>query len=327
MPELYFIKAAQAWPFVDTLTRLGAPVEVLARQAGMPLDAVRQRMGIIGERALWRFIAYGAKSVDQKFLGYRTALEHPVTKAADLGGLNLRVAPTLESIFELFVKDVRTESTGADYRLRDDGDSVWFHREPIFPDSDASWQTEQYVVAFIIQIVRLCADPSWLPEKIRITSRSSPVPVPPEWTTIAFEWGCPATEICIERATMSMPPRVDRTVDEKKANRDLGSSTLQNFSGLVDRQIWSGTIGIDNAANELGISTTTLKRRLLELDASYLKIVKQRRHTWACQLLSSSNKPISEIAHDLGYRYRTNFTRAFTRLSGMSPNAYRKQFR
>lgn len=327
MPELYFIKAAQAKPFVDTLKRLGAPVELLARQADMPLDAIMQRSGVIGERSLWRFIAFGAKSVNQEFLGYKTAVEHPVTDVADLGGLALRLAPTLESIFEFFIKDVRTEANGADYSLRDDGDNVWFHRKPIFPDSDASWQAEQYVVSFIIQIVRMCANPGWLPAKIRIASHSLLVPVPPEWSTITFEWGNPATEICIERATMSLPPRLSRTVVKKKVDGDSGSSTLQNFSGLVDRQIWSGTIGIDNAANELGISTTTLKRRLLELGTSYLEIVKQRRHTWACQMLSGSNKPISEIARDLGYRHRPNFARAFTRLSGISPATYRQRTR
>jgi len=327
MAELYFIKAAQAKPFVDTLTRLGAPVELLARQAGMPIDAVRQGTGVIGERSLWRFLSYGAKSVNQEFLGYHTALEHPVTKAAKIGGLNLRLAPTLESIFEYFLKDVRAEANGADYYLHDDDDNIWFHRKPIFRDSDASWQAEQYVVSFIIQIIRLCADPDWLPAKIRISSQSSLVPVPPEWSTIAFEWGYPATEICIERATMSLPPRVNRTIVENKADRDSGNSALQNFSGLVDRQVWSGTIGIENAANELGVSTTTLKRRLLELGTSYLEIVKQRRHTWACQMLSNSNKSISEIAHDLGYRHRPNFTRAFSRLAGMSPAAYRQRTR
>ena len=49
------------------------------------------------------------------------------------------------------------------YGLRDDGTLTWFRREIIFRDSAASWQTEQYMIMVIVQIVRICADDAWLP--------------------------------------------------------------------------------------------------------------------------------------------------------------------
>ena len=40
-------------------------------------------------------------------------------------------------------------------------------------------------------------------------------------------------------------------------------------------------------------------------------------------LLLNTDISVREIAHDLGYRHPSNFTRAFVRMSGLSPQAYR----
>jgi len=47
----------------------------------------------------------------------------------------------------------------------------------------------------------------------------------------------------------------------------------------------------------------------------------------ACALLSSGNKPIAHIAEEAGYGTIANFERQFVRLQGMTPRAYRAQFK
>jgi len=43
----------------------------------------------------------------------------------------------------------------------------------------------------------------------------------------------------------------------------------------------------------------------------------------AAKWLQSSDKPIAEIAYALGYTDASNFTRAFRKLTGVSPQAFR----
>jgi AraC-like DNA-binding protein len=43
----------------------------------------------------------------------------------------------------------------------------------------------------------------------------------------------------------------------------------------------------------------------------------------AARWLAHSDKPIAEIAFDLGYQDASNFTRAFRRQIGASPQAFR----
>lgn len=325
-PELYFIEASQAAPFVETATRLGLPVRELAIQAGMPLDTVRSKQGVIGEHSLWRFLEYASNMVPEENLGYRTALEHPLTNAAQLGGLRMRLADSLEQILQNFIHDVKTESTGARYALRPGNGYTWFHREPVFRDSAASWQAESYVITFIIQIIRLCTDDNWLPEKVRVSSHESPVPVPTEWTSIDFEWGCSATEVRIDSGAIKSQPRFSYEPPDGPLPPNLDKAFLQNcLNGVVDRQIWTRNVGIAKLADELGLSEATCKRRLSEIDTNYTSIVEQRRYRLACQLLSNSNVSLQKIANGLGYKHQSNFTRAFKRVAGESPSEFRQR--
>jgi len=323
--DLYLIKAAQAAPFVETAKLLGARVDLLSRAAGLPLEAVRRRDGVVGERSLWRFIELAVEETGLEHFGYRVALDHPVSSEALLGGFPIRQAPTLRRLLDRLFEDLRSESSGVRYRLRRDGGDAWFHRQPIFRDSDASWQAEQYVVAFIIQIVRLAAGGDWLPTRMRFCAGESQGSLPAEWTPVEVEWGHAATEIKLSQTTLELQPRVVRGSPSQSGSGGQEALALMSFEDLVDRQIWTHEVGLENAAHELGLSPTTLKDRLAAMSTSYSKLVEERRSRWARKLLAESDLPVGEIAHSLGYRHQSNFTRAFVRMSGMTPLAYRRE--
>jgi AraC-like DNA-binding protein len=78
-------------------------------------------------------------------------------------------------------------------------------------------------------------------------------------------------------------------------------------------------------ADILHVSTRTLNRRLADEGTSFRELGIQSRHRRACQLISSTDMPITRIALQLGFRDAANFTRAFRRASGMSPVEYRKR--
>ena len=322
--DIHLIKASQVWPFLDTVSRRGGSVVSLCRKAGLPLHAVRNRQGVVGERAAWRFIEYAAEHLGLEHLGYLCAVEHPVNSARGLGGLRMRLAPTLGKVLEFFIEDVRAENTGVPYSLRDNGDLTWFRRELIFRDTPASWQTEQYMIMVIVQIVRICAGPDWLPPRLRIASSARPKPVPEEWSSIDIEWDHDATEIAIEGRTVALPsPEAAIEFDRQHGRNPDEAVSVLDIAYLVDRQIWSGKTSIGDAAFELGTSVTTLKRRLRDRGKTYSEVVKRRKQVWAEQLLRETDTPIKDIARTLGYKHAANFTRAFERMNGESPSAYR----
>jgi two-component system response regulator YesN len=61
-----------------------------------------------------------------------------------------------------------------------------------------------------------------------------------------------------------------------------------------------------------------------ELNTTFSSLVTQMRIQKAVQLLTSTDKPILEIAEQCGYDTQHYFSTAFKKVIGVSPNQYRK---
>jgi len=319
--QLHLIKVAQVIPFVNVLKEAGAPVRKLSERVGMPIDAVYAGKGVVGEYCVWRFIDLAAKHEQLDLLGYDVANQYPVNSVDGLGGIRTRTATTLKELLEYFIEDVQAESTGCPYSLKPATDGLYFVRELMFGEKWKNWQTEQYMITIIIQIIRLCAGPKWLPPEVKVSSSHKTLPFPEEWKSIRFVWGSDTTDIKIPEKILALP--VGKQATKKSA--DSVSCTPLNFTELVRTQILNNSLGIENAAQQTGISPKTLKRKLLQDNTSYSEIVEQLRFELAQSKLKNSEAPIQTIARELGYEHHANFTRAFKRMSGITPQEYRKQ--
>lgn len=82
---------------------------------------------------------------------------------------------------------------------------------------------------------------------------------------------------------------------------------------------------LDWVARRLGVSGRTLRRRLSEESTSYQAILCEVRGNLAREYLTETELPLQDIAALLGYSEPGNFTHAFKRWSGMTPNNYRKK--
>jgi AraC-like DNA-binding protein len=320
--NIHLIRAAQAKPFVETAARLGAPVEALALGADLPLDEARSGEGVIGEPSLWRFVEFASEHPGCEQLGYLTALDHPVTRTAQLGAMRMPRASTLEEILRIFCREVVQESDGSRYRVVSQNGGIWFTRELMLTDSPAGWQAEQYVLTFVIQIIRLCAPGDWLPRRIRIATQERPTELPAEWSSIHIDWGWKRTELFIDDEVLDLEPRVPaiRTpVGRGSAQAERGAMEIAD---LVDRQIWGRQTGLDGAARELGMSSSTLKRRLAGTGTSYSEILQDRRMHHATRLLDQTEMSVGKIAEALGYTAVSNFSRAFKIAQGISPRGF-----
>lgn len=80
---------------------------------------------------------------------------------------------------------------------------------------------------------------------------------------------------------------------------------------------------VDEVAEELYMSSRTLKRKLQQLGTSYQRILDELRKGLAVEYLSQTDKTVDEIALSLGYSDASNFARAFRRWTGRSPSHYR----
>lgn len=80
---------------------------------------------------------------------------------------------------------------------------------------------------------------------------------------------------------------------------------------------------VQQTAAFLGISVRTLQRGLAARRTSHEALVAETRFAAAAALLERANGTILDIALSLGYSDHANFTRAFRRWAGCSPQEYR----
>lgn len=79
---------------------------------------------------------------------------------------------------------------------------------------------------------------------------------------------------------------------------------------------------IHHVARTVGINARTLQRRLARHRRTYRQLVDEVRLEIACSLLKAQDKSIGQIAVELGYSDPAHFTRAFGRMTGVTPRGY-----
>jgi AraC-like DNA-binding protein len=83
----------------------------------------------------------------------------------------------------------------------------------------------------------------------------------------------------------------------------------------------------DLIASRLAISPRTLRRRLADHGYSFQDAKRLARENRAKYYLSHTSLPLSEIAFELGYSELSAFSRAFRSWVGVTPQAYRSNYR
>ena len=88
---------------------------------------------------------------------------------------------------------------------------------------------------------------------------------------------------------------------------------------------FSVTLKVGDLADQIGMNASRMmvlfKRRFGE---SVFDFSQRSRMEFAAKLLEATDRPITEIAFDVGYDYPSNFTTAFKRHFGVSPKAVRQ---
>lgn len=115
----------------------------------------------------------------------------------------------------------------------------------------------------------------------------------------------------------------DKLVAEADHSPEIVAATRSEIMGLLAKHEAS----LDIVARNLGLTSRSLQWRLSQVDTTFEDVLSTTRESLARRLLQDTNRPLTEIAYDLGYADPSVFTRAAKRWFGMSPRAYRQSIR
>ena len=114
--------------------------------------------------------------------------------------------------------------------------------------------------------------------------------------------------------------RVNRAIVEHRRRTPL----VERLAQVVWRDMNCRPIEQDRIAREIGMSSRTMRRKLADEGSSFQEVLDECRMRQALfEFRTRPDLSIAEIALRLGYAEHSNFTRAFHRWSGVSPQAWR----
>ncbi|MDP2227296.1 MAG: AraC family transcriptional regulator [Moraxellaceae bacterium] len=255
---------------------------------------------------------------------------HPTTFG--IWGFALQSSPTARDAVEVGIRYVRLTSAFCNPRIVEAGSEAML----ITDDHDLPEDVREFLVerdgAMILSLQR-----DVLPMRLPLTRLDLRQPAPPYAAHFEALFGIPArfgqphNAIGINSALGDMRlPQGDFSafrLMEAECQRLLESRQLR--TGLAGRlrdallRQSRQMPGMNEMAQEEGITARTLRRRLASEGTDYETLVSEVRRLLAEELLKTTDLSIEDIAERLGYSEQSCFTRAFRRWSGQSPRQYR----
>lgn len=322
MHPLPLLRATAIRPLLDHLARSGASANEVC---GARLAALGDTDALLPLSTAGAAFARAAEVLAEPDLGLRVGGSTQLERAGPLGPL-ARGAPTLASAIAKAVQFGSHFNTGQRFWVVMRGDDLWLHRTDSPSLARGRREVSDMVLMLALGLVRLAAGAAWRPTELCLEG------APPQHAeqlaalaTRTVHFGSPSTAIAIPRRLLALPIPVRRDSPAPGADAPLPSADLrESLRQTIEALLRLGKAEISAAAEAAGTSVRSLQRQLSREGLSFAELVQQVRCRAAMRLLADPRRKIVEVSAALGYTDSANFTRAFRRWTGLSPQAFRR---
>jgi AraC-like DNA-binding protein len=266
-------------------------------------------------------------------LGLRVGMR---TSSFDLGsfGAILRRSITVYDYLRTGVRLIDTVTSGERFWLSSEAGRLRFHQWIPGKGQSGHAHSDLFSITVTMGTLRGFLGAGWTPSELALHAVHAECPAALEPLAGGRTMtGQSHTSFLIPRNILETPiARERRAAGDPERPFGLPAPELpQDFISSVHRLAESllamGDCRIECAAEAAGVSVRTFQRRLADSGMTYRGIVNAVRMEFASRWLASTEKPVLEIALDLGYEEASNFTRAFRLRTGVSPQQYRRRCR
>jgi AraC-like DNA-binding protein len=309
---------------------VGGPVERLLARSGIPAVLLGNPMALVPQESAMRFIDLACRCLGTEHVGLRVGL---LFKLDNLGpyGQMLQRALTLHEYFRKGIAFYDTLVSGQRIWLTEHGEELRFNVSSLNYTGMMAYQSEMETLVVTLERCREAAGPEWSPREIHLGYRpKTALPDIELFDGSRILSGTGATCFTFPRSLLER--RFPKVGGRENPTGDTGLESVRSlpndFGGLVQVQIESflqqGIHQIDTIAETLAMSKRSLQRLLADEGLSYSEMLAEVRQRLAVEWLETSEKSVGDIANDLGYTDSSNFSRAFHRQVGISPQAFRR---
>lgn len=190
------------------------------------------------------------------------------------------------------------------------------------------------VLTVFVMLGRQLTGVEWVP--LAVHFQHPPPPDLAEYQRIfraQVRFSQPENTLLVARAVLDLPnrradPELGRHLQRYADSLLAQYATPTTFVEQVRRQLLKGLrqqdVKAEVVAQQVGVSSRTLHRRLHEHGTSYQTLLDTARYDIARSYLGEQHLSIDEVAFLLGFAETSTFHRAFKRWTGVTPGEYRR---
>ncbi|MDX1816419.1 MAG: AraC family transcriptional regulator [Marinobacter sp.] len=147
-----------------------------------------------------------------------------------------------------------------------------------------------------------------------------------------IEFSAGANQLRFDRRLLSLPMSLSNPVtrrvaeaqcEEEMRSIEAATTMAARVTRILESVRDSRLPGLETVAEQLSLSTRTLRRQLASEGVRFQDLQDELRHRRALELLRRRELTIDEVADAVGYSDPSNFGRAFRKWEGMSPSTWR----
>ena len=323
MKAIPAVRSSAFRPIVDGLRGLGLPAEPHLESVGVPLEVIAEPDLIVPERALWALLESVREREGIEDIGFQIGASHHVSDVGNLRAL-LGGRPTLLSTLHAFCELLTSHASYWDYWLERASGGILLCRRAS-PIDIGKRVIEQYVVAYLVDLVRGAAGPEWKPQEIWLQIDCRLSPSESDWLQeTRLHFGNQVTKIFIPRELLGLNPRISETSASMTSTASIPHGIVPILRAVLQAYLPYACLTLGELSEILGMSPRTVQRHLTSAGTSFQRVLDEVRLKDACRRLVTEQQCVTEIGLDLGYQEVAAFSKAFRRWAGVSPSTYRK---
>lgn len=329
---MYFSRVAVINPLIAYLKSSGFITDESLLQAGLVPSWFEDESNPLPKTIVVDFINATCREHGIEDWGLLVGQATSVQMMGEFGQILLSAA-SIHDYLKRGCRLIRSTSSGDHYWLVDETEELRFCQSIAGLEEPDTVQNHLYLSLITINTIRQVLDEPWCPTQITIPGMTAK-------TAAKLSAILPGTKISRDgpHASFLIPYSLlnqpMRTSPNQLSKYPLALSAppvpadfLSGISKLIEILIITGHPDIATAAEIIGLNKRALQRRLAEFGTSYSAVVAEARVAIAIRYMREGKQSLSEIAGSLGYSNPANFSRAFRRITGVSPRTHQTQYK
>ncbi|WP_319797883.1 AraC family transcriptional regulator [Nitrobacter sp.] len=318
-------------PFADILDGIGAPTGPLLEKFRLPSSLAEKSSLYIPILPAINFAETAQRAQDIEDFGFLAAQHLHFSDLSEKTRVLIAHSPTLLVALQHACKWASLEDTILTLWLEHADDHVKFCSKLAGTNRLPHLEHSQWLQnMFSIYIVRQFTGASWMPATMAFEARYTPRrATQAHWPNTRFLSGQHASWIDVPISHLSLANR-SSNIDSPPLDNDGTPSACEIIKSLrlmLPSYLDNRIPPLTDVAELAGVSTRSLQRKLGYAGLTYSDLVETARYERASKLLRDTDSKIIDIAFSSGYADPAHFTRAFRRISGVTPRQFREQSR